>query len=51
VAIVVAPVGSFVVDTVIHKTLGFRLSPEEERRGADLAIHRVGAEPERDTGV
>jgi Amt family ammonium transporter len=51
VAIVVALVGGFVVYTAIHKTMGFRLSPEDERRGADLAIHRVGAEPERDTGV
>jgi len=50
VAIVVALAGGFVVYTAIHKTMGFRLSPEDEHRGADLAIHRVGAEPERDTG-
>jgi Amt family ammonium transporter len=34
----------WVVDTV----LGFRLSPEDERRGADLAIHKISANPEDD---
>jgi Amt family ammonium transporter len=49
-AIVVAVVGGFVVYKAIDMTLGLRLSPEEERRGADLAIHRIGAEPEKNTG-
>jgi Amt family ammonium transporter len=28
--------------------LGIRLSPEEERQGADLSIHKIGANPEED---
>jgi Amt family ammonium transporter len=28
--------------------MGLRLSPEEERRGADIAIHKIGANPEED---
>ena len=27
-------------------TVGIRLKPEEERRGADLSIHNIGANPE-----
>ena len=34
----------WVVDTVF----GFRLSPDEEREGADLAIHKITANPEAD---
>ena len=30
--------------------MGLRLSPEEERRGADLSIHRITANPESDIG-
>ncbi len=34
----------WIVDTIFR----FRLSPEEERRGADLSIHKIGANPEED---
>jgi Amt family ammonium transporter len=33
---------------ILKAILGIRLTPEEERRGADLSIHRVGANPEGD---
>ena len=36
------------VYSVLQWVLGLRLTPEEERRGADLSIHRVGANPESD---
>jgi Amt family ammonium transporter len=28
--------------------MGLRLSPEQERRGADLSIHKISANPEAD---
>ena len=37
-----------VVYAVVDVLLGFRLSAEDERRGADLAIHKIGANPEED---
>nr|WP_198287476.1 ammonium transporter [Photobacterium marinum] len=41
--ILVALVGALVVYGVINKTVGLRLSDEEEYIGADLAIHKIGA--------
>jgi Amt family ammonium transporter len=38
--------GGLVVYSVIGALIGLRLSPDEERRGADLSIHRIGANPE-----
>ncbi len=42
----------FIAGTVIYwivdTTLGFRMSPDEERQGADLSIHKIGANPEED---
>ena len=35
-----------IVYSVIGATIGLRLSPDEERRGADLTIHKIGANPE-----
>lgn len=32
----------------LARGVGIRLTPEEERRGADLSIHKVGANPEFD---
>ncbi len=32
----------------LARSVGIRLTPDEERRGADLSIHRVGANPEAD---
>lgn len=39
-------VGGLVVYSVIGAIVGLRLSPDEERRGADLSIHKIGANPE-----
>ncbi|MCP4383851.1 MAG: ammonium transporter, partial [Hyphomicrobiales bacterium] len=36
------------VYTLIGAIVGLRLSPDDERRGADLSIHKVGANPESD---
>ena len=38
----------YVVYMVVDKTFGFRMSPDDERQGADLAIHKIGANPEDD---
>ncbi len=43
-----ALVAGMIVYAAIDKLLGFRLSAEDERRGADLAIHKIGANPEED---
>jgi Amt family ammonium transporter len=37
-----------IVYTVVDILLSLRLSAEEERRGADLSIHKIGANPEED---
>ncbi|UCG96237.1 MAG: ammonium transporter [Burkholderiales bacterium] len=44
----VALVGGFVIYGLLKKTLGIRLSPEEEFNGADLSVHKIGATPERE---
>jgi Amt family ammonium transporter len=41
-------VAGLIVYSLIDMVMGLRLSPEEERRGADLAIHKVSANPESD---
>jgi ammonium transporter, Amt family len=42
----------FAAGTIVYAAVdlvaGFRLSLEEERRGADLSIHKIGANPEED---
>jgi len=45
-AILFALANSFLVYGLLAKTVGIRLSNEEEFRGADLAIHNIGAYPE-----
>jgi Amt family ammonium transporter len=45
---VYALVAGIVIYTVVDVLFGFRLSSEDERRGADLAIHKIGANPEED---
>ncbi len=35
-----------IVYTFVHAAMGFRLSPDDERQGADLAVHKIGANPE-----
>ena len=46
--VTIALAGGFLIYGVLKKTLGLRLSPEEEFNGADLSIHRIGATPERE---
>ena len=41
-----AVVGGFVVYGLLDRVLGLRLVEEDEMRGADLAIHKIGANPE-----
>ncbi|QIL69192.1 ammonium transporter [Diaphorobacter sp. HDW4B] len=40
--------GGFVVYGVLKKTVGLRLTQEEEFDGADLSIHRITSSPERE---
>jgi Amt family ammonium transporter len=37
-----------VIYTLLAVTTGLRLDPADERRGADLSIHKIGANPEED---
>jgi Amt family ammonium transporter len=46
VAVAVALVGGFAVFKGIDLGLGLRLTREDEARGADLAVHSIGANPE-----
>ncbi len=45
-AVVFAVVNGFLVYKVLQKTVGIRLTEEDEFNGADLAIHKIGAYPE-----
>ena len=38
----------FFVYTVVNGLFGFRMSAEEEHRGADLSIHKISANPEEE---
>jgi ammonium transporter, Amt family len=38
----------FIVFKLVDKVFGFRLSEEDEHRGADLSIHKISATPEED---
>jgi len=46
VGVTVALVGGFVVYKAIDLGVGLRLTREDEARGADLAVHSIGANPE-----
>jgi len=48
IGIAVALIGGFVIYGVLKKTVGIRLDPEDEFNGADIAIHRISATPERE---
>jgi Amt family ammonium transporter len=37
-----------IVYGIVDVVLGLRLSPDDEHRGADLAVHKIGANPEQD---
>jgi Amt family ammonium transporter len=41
-------VAGMIIYGALNAFMGLRLSPEEERRGADIAIHKIGANPEED---
>ena len=44
--VIVALIGGLVVYGLLKKTVGIRLSEEEEFAGADLSIHQTSANPE-----
>lgn len=46
--IAIALIGGFIVYGLLRQTIGIRLTREEEYMGADLAIHKIGANPEED---
>src|SRR5215207_804527 len=46
--VVFALVSGLVVYGLIKAMVGLRLTPEQERRGADLSIHKISAAPEGD---
>jgi Amt family ammonium transporter len=47
--VAIALAGGFVVYWALKQSLGIRLEAEEEFNGADLAIHKISATPERET--
>lgn len=44
--VAVALAGGFAVYKAVDASVGFRLTREDEARGADLAVHNIGANPE-----
>ncbi|BBJ22202.1 ammonium transporter [Candidatus Nitrotoga sp. AM1P] len=48
--VVIAFGGGFLVYFLLKKTVGIRLSAEEEFNGSDLSIHKITASPERESG-
>ncbi len=48
--ILYASAAGFAVYGLLKTTMGLRLTPEEEHLGADLAIHKISANPEHDLG-
>ena len=46
--VIYAAVAGAIVYGALRATMGLRLSEEEERRGADIAIHGISANPEED---
>ncbi|MCB5195667.1 ammonium transporter [Deefgea salmonis] len=47
--VVIAFAGGYLVYGVLKKTVGIRLTDEEEFNGADLSIHQTSTSPERET--
>jgi len=43
-----ALIAGTVVYALVDVVFGLRLAAEDERRGADLAVHKIGANPEED---
>ncbi len=48
--VIYAVIAGAIVYGVLRAMMGLRLSDEEQRMGADLAIHKIGANPESDIG-
>ena len=48
--IAIAVAGAFVIYSALRAMMGLRLDQEEEFNGADMAIHKIGATPEREAG-
>jgi Amt family ammonium transporter len=46
----IALAGGFAIYGVLKKTVGLRLTQEEEFNGTDLTFHRISATPERESG-
>jgi Amt family ammonium transporter len=46
----IALAGGFAIYGVLKKTVGLRLTQEEEFNGADLTFHKISATPERESG-
>jgi Amt family ammonium transporter len=44
----IAIAGGFIVYGIVKATIGIRLSEEDEFMGADLAVHKISANPEND---
>jgi len=47
--IIIAFVGSAIIYWVLKKTVGIRLDPEEEFKGADLSVHRISSTSDHET--
>ncbi|MCE9550184.1 MAG: ammonium transporter [Betaproteobacteria bacterium] len=48
--IIIAFGGGYLIYVLLKKTVGIRLSAEEEFNGSDLSIHKITATPERESG-
>jgi Amt family ammonium transporter len=48
IGVVYATIAGFIVYGLLKATIGIRLDPEDEDRGADLSIHRIASHPEGD---
>ena len=46
----VALVGGFLIYGILKKTVGLRLTQEQEFNGTDLTLHKISATPERESG-
>jgi Amt family ammonium transporter len=46
--VVIALAGGALVYGVLKRTVGIRLDPEQEYKGADLSLHHITAYPEED---
>jgi len=47
--VAIAVIAGYIIYGVLKSMIGIRLSEEEEFQGADLAIHKITANPEEDT--